>query len=203
MGVKQSVGNRQRGAQGRTTETSQASITDLMEENTRDGEALSQNEIFDLLRNRRRREVLQYLDTHADGSSTLNTLAEYIAAKENDIEPSQLASDQRKRVYIGLYQCHLPKMNDLGVIEYDKNRGTVELQDISQLEPYLYAERESQSHVPLYVAVGVSVVVVAGILGMGPLGAVPTVTWAMVSTATLVAVALFHVLRTDSQLDVS
>lgn len=93
--------------------------------------------IFELLRVSRRREVLWYLEEN-EGTARLDELAEHIAAKENDIELAELTSSQRKRVYIGLYQCHLPKMDDSGVIEYDQARGTIELrQAAEQLYPYL------------------------------------------------------------------
>ena len=56
----------------------------------------------------------------------MRTLAEEIAAWENGIPVEQLDSDQRQRVYIALYQSHLPKLADFGLITYDRNRGIVE-----------------------------------------------------------------------------
>lgn len=106
---------------------------------------LSDDVIFGLLKNQRRREALRYLHENG-GSATRSELAEHIAAKENDTEPRLLSSDQRKRVYIGLYQCHLPKMNEVGVIEYDKNRGTIELRDVAEdLLPYVRERRNEES----------------------------------------------------------
>lgn len=100
-------------------------------------EQLSLDVIFELLRVSRRREVLWYLQEH-EGTARLDELAEYIAAKENDIEIAELTSSQRKRVYIGLYQCHLPKMDDAGVIDYEQARGDIELRPTAkQLYPYL------------------------------------------------------------------
>lgn len=94
--------------------------------------------IFDVLKNRRRRLVLQYTREHDEEPFTLSDIAEYIAAEENDKPIAQLTSDERKRVYVGLYQCHLPRMDDAGVLEFDRNRGTVEMNDaVEQLEPYL------------------------------------------------------------------
>lgn len=93
-----------------------------------DGDELSLSTTFELLKNRRRRETISYLLEH-DGTSTLSDLAEHIAALENGIEVIELSSDQRKRVYIGLYQCHLPKMADAGLIEFNQNRGKVELEE--------------------------------------------------------------------------
>jgi hypothetical protein len=106
-----------------------------------DGDELSLSTTFELLKNRRRRETISYLLEH-DGTSTLSDLAEHIAALENGIEVVELSSDQRKRVYIGLYQCHLPKLDKAGVIDFDKNRGTVVLRETvaDQLVPYLQPE---------------------------------------------------------------
>lgn len=93
--------------------------------------------VFDILKNRRRRRVLQYL-LQGDGTSTLGTLAEHLASIENDKPEQLLSSQERKRVYIGLYQCHLPRMDMTGVIEFDRHRGTVKLADWADiLSPYV------------------------------------------------------------------
>lgn len=83
------------------------------------------DQIFGLLRNRRRRDVLWYL-LGTDEQVSLSDLAETIAARECDKPVSQITSQERKRVYIGLYQGHLPKMDDCNAIEYDQQRGTIE-----------------------------------------------------------------------------
>jgi hypothetical protein len=79
---------------------------------------------FDILRNHRRRLVLAYLREH--DSTTQGDLARYVAAVENDIEEATVTSTQRKRVYVSLYQAHLPKLDEFGAIDYDRDRGTVE-----------------------------------------------------------------------------
>jgi len=81
--------------------------------------------VFDVLRNRRRRLVLAALN-EGDGGTTLGDLAERIAGIENDKPPESLDSQERKRVYVGLYQSHLPKMDDAGAVRFDDDRGTVE-----------------------------------------------------------------------------
>ena len=83
------------------------------------------DEIFGVLQNQRRRRILSYLETE-DTPTTIGTLAEHVAAAENDIPASQLRSKQRKRVYISLYQSHLPKLAAVDAVEYDKDRGTVD-----------------------------------------------------------------------------
>jgi len=175
---------------------SQEELDDLLEQEQSNEDEITLDETFDLLRNRRRRDVLIYLAGVEDNSATLGELAEHVAAKENDIDPAELSSTQRKRVYIGLYQCHLPKMDELGVVDYDQDRGTVVLQDGSRLFEYLpEVETETEpSRAPLYGALVVALLVTVGLVGVGPVAAVPAAAWAALSTVGLVAVALYHVL---------
>lgn len=84
------------------------------------------DKVFEILKNSRRRHTLAYLNANG-GNTTLSDLAEHIAATENNVSVRALSSDQRKRVYVGLYQCHLPKMDDMNIVQFDKHRGTVEL----------------------------------------------------------------------------
>lgn len=112
-------------------------VTEVYEEEM---ERLSLDVAFEILHVSRRRDVLLYLESH-QGSARLDELAEFIAAKENDIEEWELTSSQRKRVYIGLYQCHLPKMHAAGIIEYNQPRGEVSLcPAAAQLYPYIYLD---------------------------------------------------------------
>lgn len=107
---------------------------------TDDDSVITKDEIFEVLKNRRRRDTLEYL-IDANGTVTLSELAEHIAAWENDIEVAELNSTQRKRVYVALYQTHLPKMDDVGVIDYDRNRGNIELSETAELlELYMDAD---------------------------------------------------------------
>ena len=140
--------------------------------------------------------VIRFLREN-DGETVLNDLAEHIAAKENDTTVRQLSSDQRKRVYIGLYQCHLPKMDSLGVIDYDKNRGTIELQaSVTQLLEYMdldegdreNAEETERTWAVPAVAGCVTVLVTAGTVGLGPLAAVPAATWTLLSVVGILAI---------------
>lgn len=107
---------------------------------------LSLNVVFDILRNKRRRLVLQAIEER-DGSTTLSELAEHIGGLENEKSPHALNAQERKRVYVGLYQCHLPKMHDAGAIEFDKNRGTVERGPMADIY-HVYLEREPHVEKP-------------------------------------------------------
>ena len=114
----------------------QQTTTDLPSPSRDRDDDLELSEVFEILQNQRRRRVLRYLTTTADGRATLSDLAEHVAGLENDVDPAHLSSSQRKRVYVGLYQAHLPKLDDYGVVDFDKNRGTVVLDDTSDLDPY-------------------------------------------------------------------
>ena len=92
---------------------------------TDDAETISLDDTFHILQNERRRQVLQYLQG-VEGMVMMSDIAEAIAAWENDTTVENLHSNQRQRVYIALYQSHLPKLDNLGVIKYNQSRGYVE-----------------------------------------------------------------------------
>lgn len=89
-----------------------------------DGYELGLDVVFELLKNRRRRCILEYF---ADESvmTSVSDLSEHLGAVENEKPPDELTSTERKRAYVSLYQTHLPKLHTHGVIEYDEDRGTV------------------------------------------------------------------------------
>lgn len=98
---------------------------------------LPRDDLFHLLSNQRRRHVLRYLANH-EGSVEMRTLTEQVAAWEHDTTVETLSSTQRQRVYIPLYQNHLPKLAAHDIIEYDQSRGQVEATPrLFKLLPYL------------------------------------------------------------------
>ena len=95
--------------------------------------------VFGILKNSRRRKVIECLRQREEAIS-MSDLAEHIAAAENDTTPRMLTSKERKRVYVALYQCHLPKMDDAGVVDFDDDRGTIERgEEAVEFEAYLRA----------------------------------------------------------------
>ena len=160
------------------------------------GDRLSKDVIFELLKNRRRREVLTYL-LEAEGTVTLGELAEQIAAWENDTTVNALSSDQRKRVYVALYQTHLPKMDDAGIIEYDQDRGLIELSDNADLlMMYLDTDTHQTDRWDRWYA-ALSVVGVAAIsgayLGVPPASFAPTAVVAGIVVTGFLLLSLAHV----------
>jgi hypothetical protein len=109
-----------------------------MDERDDSGE-LPADEVFHLLQNARRRRVLQHVFAHEDEAPfEMRTIAEHVAAWENDTTLQQLTSDERQRAYISLYQCHLPKLDDKGIIDYNQSRGVVTpTAAVEQFRPYI------------------------------------------------------------------
>lgn len=145
--------------------------------------------VFEILKNRRRRRVLHYLKEGETDSVDLGSLAEHVAALENDKSVAALTSGERKRVYVGLYQCHLPKMNDAGVVDFDRNRGTIELgENADQLDEYLGVDTDAERPWPQYY-LGITLVG-AGLFLIGQAGVFP-VDWlgSVVVLAMVIALA--------------
>jgi hypothetical protein len=124
--------------------------------------ALNLDQVFEILKNERRRMTLTYL-RQAEGQVSLSDLSEQLAAWENDKELRQITSSERKRVYVGLYQCHLPKMDGMGVVDFDKPRGTIEPgPNIERFYPYLGSREDAaERRWPAYFG-AVSIVCAAG-----------------------------------------
>ncbi|WP_205596812.1 DUF7344 domain-containing protein [Halostella salina] len=159
------------------------------------GEPLSKTEIFDVLRNQRRRFVLQYLKRN-ETPVELGDLATQVAAWEYDTTTDGVTSAQRKRVYTTLQQTHLPKMDQVGIVAYDADEGTIERTDATaELTVYLeivpgneFAWRE------LYLSLGaVSCALVAALWGdVYPLTAVSDLAWATVISVVVTVAAVAH-----------
>jgi len=98
---------------------------------------LTEDELYHVLQCQRRRDALRYLQG-TDEPVRMRELAEQVAAWEHDTTLHALTSQERQRVYIPLYQSHLPKLDEVGVIRYNQSRGVVERTPLAdQLDPYL------------------------------------------------------------------
>lgn len=137
-----------------------------------DAQSLSRDEIFDVLSNRRRQHVIEYLNER-DGTGEevgLGQLVDEVAARENDKSVAEITSTERKRVYAALRQSHLPKLDDMGVIEYDRLRNEFTPTDeIERMRLYLeFVPGERLSWAEYYLALsglslGVSLLVQFGV----------------------------------------
>lgn len=158
---------------------------------------LSKDDTFHILQNERRRRVLQYL-SDTDEAVDMRDIAEQVAAWEHDTTVQQLTSDQRQRVYIALYQSHLPKLADFGLITYNRSRGIVERTPLAdQIAWYLdegdASERSTGAHedwVRYYVGATVLSLLLIGAVWIGivPPAVLSTVGLAVVVTLLFAAV---------------
>lgn len=107
---------------------------------SQEGDSLSEDEIFNLLSSARRRSVLRRL-LGDDEPVELQELADEIAAEENDKAVGELTDRERKRVYVSLYQTHVPTMADAGVLDYEPESGSIVPRGrVAQLQGYLTPE---------------------------------------------------------------
>lgn len=161
---------------------------------TERSDELSMDDAFDVLRNSRRRAVISCLDA-SDGELSVKELSTCVAAQEYGIAASELSSEQYKRVYTGLYQCHLGRMEELGVIDFDVEANTVRLQDVaSHLEPYLKDGTDfSEVSLELVISGGVALFILMAMLGLGPAGSVSQTPLAMVTIIGLLGLAAAQV----------
>jgi hypothetical protein len=120
-------------------------------------DSLTQDTVYDLLSNARRRFVLSFLRGR-DEPIELSELSKRVAAWENDTAVEELTDQQVKRVYVSLYQTHIPKLADSGLVDYDKETGEVSLtSNIEEIDTYL--PEDDQRQIPWqFVYAGVAVV---------------------------------------------
>lgn len=98
-------------------------------------DTLAEDEVHDILRNGRRRRLIQEL-RNSLGEVTLRDLAEVIAEAETSQSPPP--RDIRHSVYNSLHQTHLPKLDEEGIIEYDADRKTILLtEEIYHIDVYM------------------------------------------------------------------
>jgi len=98
---------------------------------------LTQDDVFEILSSPRRRYLLHYLRQRQEAVE-LTELAEHVAAWENGVDPDELTTQERKRVYVSLYQTHVPKLDDAGLVDYDSESGMVVLtQRARRIDTYL------------------------------------------------------------------
>jgi hypothetical protein len=121
-----------------------------------DSSTLTQDAAFDLLSNARRRLALKYL-LEQDTPVGIDELATHVAAVENDTEAEQLDDKQRKRTYVSLYQTHIPKLAQAGVVEYDSDERTVELNgNLRTITAYLSSEEPGEEWPRYFLGVSVA-----------------------------------------------
>ena len=128
---------------------------------------LSQDDVLDLLSSARRRYVL-YLLRNEDDPVALTTLAEQVAAWENDTTVESITDQERKRVYVSLYQTHIPRLAEVGLVEYNQETGSVSIEPpAKEIDPYLNSPSMAIPWDSIYLVLAVLGAVSVGISLVG------------------------------------
>ncbi|WP_394349022.1 DUF7344 domain-containing protein [Natrialba swarupiae] len=175
--------------------TAEAADDDDRDTGIEEPEDLSKGEVFEVLRNQRRRYVLHYLKQD-DRPVELGDLAQQVAAWEYETTLEGVTPEQRKRVYTTLQQTHLPKMDEAGILTFDSDEGIIAGTDrTGDISIYLeivpgheFAWRE------LYLSLGaIGCALVAALwLEIYPLTVLSDLTWTAIISITITATAAAH-----------
>jgi Flp pilus assembly protein TadB len=167
---------------------------------------VSTEEAFEALSNQRRRYVVHWLlETETETGTEIRELSRRVAAWENDKPADRVTAQERRRVYNALQQFHLPKLDEVGVIRYDADRGVVEAtDDLRSLRAYLDASRRSHRWCSRSVVLGGGVAgLVAALTGLWWLGPLPGAAIAVlvVGAAFVVAIVVHRFLERRGGVD--
>ena len=177
-------------------QTEMASAEQLGGGGTEPATEVSEDELFDVLANQRRRFAVHLLKREEADKLEIGDMAEQIAAWENGIETAEITGNERKRVYTALQQSHLPKMDDAGVVEFNKDRGVVEptpaLQNVD-----LYMDVVEGKEIPwstYYLGLsGVAVALTGAVwLGAWPFVLLPDMAWTVAIVVAFAFSAITH-----------
>lgn len=159
------------------------------------GGDFSEETVFHVLRNRRRRYALHYLKQQSERLS-VGELAEQVAAWENDTELEAVTPTERKRVYISLVQSHLHQLEDADMIHFDEDASMVwTTEKTDDLD--IYVERVPRNDIqwPEYylgLSAFTGVFLLAVRAGVYPLTELPDIAWLSFAVALFSVSAIVH-----------
>jgi hypothetical protein len=159
------------------------------------GESLDEAAIHDILSNDRRRLAINCLQEADDGRLSVRDLSEQVATLETDEDPPP--RNKRQSAYVSLHQTHLPKLDKLGVVDYDADSKVVTLTErIQEVEVYMeVVPRYGLSWGEFYFGVGLlgMLTTIAVLVGVPGVSAVGPVIVASLFFGLLMLSAAFHV----------
>lgn len=95
------------------------------------------DELFSVLSNRRRRRVLYSLVDSEDAVVECSQLVRRLADGPVTIGASEDDGSSEASVARDLYHVHLPRLEDAGIVEYDRRQGTVRYDGLPFREEWL------------------------------------------------------------------
>ena len=130
-----------------------------------DGGDLSEDEVFEVLSNGRRRFVIHALK-HAEEPVEVCELSTYVTAWEHDIDPEEVRYEDRRNVYSTLQRTHLPKLEEKNVVTVHEEENLVEpTPELKSLDIYVEVLRSTEIPWSLYY-VGLAGVAVSLLLAV-------------------------------------
>lgn len=158
---------------------------------------LSQDVVFDILSSPRRRYVLYHLRSTGEPVQ-LTDLAEKVAAWENDVDPDEITDQERKRVYVSLYQTHIPRLADAGFINYDKKSGQIAPADrTARIDKYLESPEDEWPWQAIYLGLAAASATVLALTAV--VDFIPELLAAAVVVTGVAVVVIAHIFRRQSQ----
>ncbi len=152
---------------------------------------LSKSDIFGVLQNDRRRLVLELL--RIQGNQSVRSLSEEIARIESqDEEPNR---GVRKSIYVSLLQTHIPKMENMGIVAYNRDQDTVELLPASQ-EFDIYLETVNKGDIPwsqFYLGLSIFATVSGFLIVAGLIKWIPSSKWMLFTNFLFMAASISHI----------
>jgi DNA-binding transcriptional ArsR family regulator len=134
-------------------------------ESIRDGGELSEEEVFEVLSNRRRRFVIHALK-RAEGPVDVSELSAHVTAWERGVDPDEVRYEDRRNVYSTLQRTHLPKLEQKNVVTVDEEANVVEpTTELESLDIYVEVLRSREIPWSLYY-VGLAGVAVSLLLAV-------------------------------------
>lgn len=162
---------------------------------------LNETDVHDILSNHRRQLTLEYLAKNGNEMS-IRELSEKIAEDHTNEAPPP--RDVRASVYSSLHQTHLPKLDEMNVVNYDKDSKITKLdKGFDQVRVYTevvtpYGITWSQ----YYVMLGVlsQLVIIGSEIGVPILARVGTHTWSMILLTLILLSVLYQILTNKGYL---
>lgn len=148
--------------------------------------SLTLDQVYGLLGDRRRREVLRYM-LDGPGSCTLYELAEHVARVESGEPASAVTADEQRRAYAELYHRHLPMFTDAGVLDFDGEAQVALADGAPDLGTFLSSRPDSDDRRPASRSPAPAPLVLIGV-GVGAGGSLGLVQLVDVGAVAVVAV---------------
>ena len=154
-------------------------------------EDITKDEVFEVMSSSRRRLILYHLHRRG-GRAELRELARDTAEAETE---GKVDDGVVKRFYISLYQTHVPKLEEVGLVRYDGDTKEVTLTErVEDVANVLNATESSGRRWPAYYG---ALAVLGGVIAVVQLSGIAPPAASLVFAAALLILAVFQYYETE------